>query len=192
MGRHSDSKDVPGPVEQPGKRRRYIAVASASAAAVAVAIVAVITLGGAGKAAPAPAASPSASPYTAPEAAPAPSPTPDLEMTVCADFTAQIMPTVAKAASEGIGAGVPNPPYAWAQRVLMRDDRKLSHWAYLITTAANEGDLSDPDAPLFANYLGDAGLDLAIVGNPYSTAAQAQQAAVAVGEVNGYCKYDAS
>jgi hypothetical protein len=102
------------------------------------------------------------------------------------------MPNVAKSASEGVGTGTPNPPYSWAERKLLRDASRLAHWSYVITSAANAGNLLDPNAAQFANYLGNAGIALGVVAAPDSTASDAQAAAVDVGQVNGYCKYDAS
>jgi hypothetical protein len=151
----------------------------------------VLALAGCSAGAPLSAPSPVA-PAAATQQPPPPPAAPDLEETICSKFTAEVMPQVVKAMSAGVGVGVANPPYAWAQRVLMRDDARLSHWAGLITTAVENGTLADPDGSQFAGYLGDAGLALAIVGGPDSTAVQAQQAAADVGEVNGYCKYDAS
>jgi hypothetical protein len=128
---------------------------------------------------------PTVQPAVATSAAP-----PSAEMMVCAEFTREVLPDVAKAASEGIGTGAPNPPYSWAERTLLKDESKLTHWSYTVRSAANGGDLQDPDAVSFADFLGSAGIALGVVAGPYSTAADADAAATDVGEVNGYCKYD--
>ncbi len=117
-------------------------------------------------------------------ATPTSNPAPDIEMTVCTDFDRLVLPGIAATLHNAIGTGTPNPPYSPAEAKLLRDDSKLSRWSYLVESQADDA--------AFANYLGNAGTALGIVGAPYSTSSQAETAAQDVGDVNGYCKYDAS
>lgn len=117
-------------------------------------------------------------------AAPTPSPSADIETTVCADFDRLVFPGIAATLRNAIGTGTPNPPYSPAEAKLIRDDSKVSRWSYLV-----ESEVGDAT---FANYLGNAGTALGVVGAPYSASSQGATAAQDVGYVNGYCKYDTS
>jgi hypothetical protein len=87
------------------------------------------------------------------------------------------LPGIAATLHQAIGTGTPNPPYSPAEAKLFQDDSKLSRWSYLVESKA--------DNATFANYLGDAGAALGVVGAPDSTSLQADTAAEDVGRVNG-------
>jgi len=59
----------------------------------------------------------------------------------------------------------------------------FARWSHKITFQAHDAQL--------ANYLGDAGIDLSLLASPIGPT-YIHKAGVALGKVNGYCKYDAS
>jgi hypothetical protein len=59
----------------------------------------------------------------------------------------------------------------------------FARWSHKITFQAHDAQL--------ANYLADAGIDVSLLTTPDGTA-YIHKAGVALGKVNGYCKYDAS
>ncbi len=64
--------------------------------------------------------------------------------------------------------------------VLDRDGGKFAGWSHTALFAAHDSQ--------FANYLADAGVDLTLLASPTGPA-YLHKAGVALGKVNGYCKY---
>ena len=100
-------------------------------------------------------------------AAPAPAPPTGPEPRICGKVRA-IIPQVLNAVQhKHLGA-------------LERDGGKFTGWSHTALFAAHDSQ--------FANYLADAGIDLAILASPTGPA-YLHKAGVAMGKVNGYCKY---
>lgn len=93
---------------------------------------------------------------------------PDAEVRICRKFRA-IITALVRAVSHR------------DSRLLFRDAGCLGRWSYTATFTADDA--------RFGNYLGDAGTELGVVASPFG-AINERKAAVDLGHVNGYCKFD--